>query len=59
MNGAAEVTRGLVVAGGNGPVPLGLGKEILDQVSRLVAVIGAWLLVRAARGDHAGLVLSQ
>ena len=60
MDGTEEVARGLAVTGGGGPVPLEPGKRILDQVSRLVeaVVMGAWLLVRAARGTHASFARS-
>lgn len=54
MDGAQEVDRGLVVAGGDGPILLELGKEVLDHMSGLVqgAVMFAQLLVGAARGNH-------
>ena len=38
MNAGQEASRGLVVAGGNGPELLELGEEVLDQVPGLVEV---------------------
>jgi len=39
MDGAQEVTCGLVVARGNGAVLLEPGKEVLDQVTGLVQLM--------------------
>ena len=60
MDGTEAVAGGLVVTGDDGQVLLEFGEEIFVQVSRLVevAAIGAWLLVRAARGNHAGFARS-
>ena len=56
MDGTEAVAGGLVVTGDDGQVLLEFGEEIFVQVSRLVevAVMGRWLLVRAALGNHAG-----
>ena len=54
MNAGQETLRGLVVASGNGPELLELGKEVLDEVARLVEVFveGARRLAGCARWDH-------
>ena len=48
MDAGQEASRGLVVAGGNRPELLELGKEVLDQVARLVAVFVKGARCRAA-----------
>lgn len=57
MDGAQEVTCGLVVARDDGAVLLKPGKEVLDQVTRLVQVqvIAALVPARGFRGNHHGL----
>src|SRR3954468_15290684 len=54
VNAGQETLRGLVVASGNGPELLELGKEVLDEVARLVEafVEGARRLAGCARWDH-------
>src|SRR5215207_4706433 len=54
VNAGQEASCGLVVAGGNGPELLELGKEVLDQVPGLVEVFvkGAWCLAGFARWYH-------
>ena len=48
MDGAQEISRGLVVARGNGAVLLEPGKEVLNQVTGLIqlAVTAALVAVR-------------
>src|SRR4051794_3023305 len=54
MDGAQEVGGPLVVAGGDRPVLLQLGEEVLDQVARLVEilVVGAGVLAVGLGRDH-------
>src|SRR3954452_17356020 len=54
VNAGQETLRGLVVASGNGPELLELGKEVLDEVARLVEVFveGPRCLAALARWDH-------
>ena len=61
MNGAQEVSRGLVVARGNGTVLLEPGKEVLNQVTGLVqlAVIVALVPARAGRRNHHNWALAK
>src|SRR5215204_141814 len=53
VNAGQEASCGFVVAGGNGPELLELGKEVLDQMPGLVEVFvkGARCLPGLARGD--------
>src|SRR3712207_4791744 len=53
VNAGQEASRGLVVAGGDGPELLELGKEVLDQMPGLVEVFveGARCLAGLARWD--------
>src|SRR5829696_5310052 len=53
VNTGQEASRGLVVAGGNRPKLLELGKEVLDQMPGLVEVFvkGARCRAGLARGD--------
>ena len=53
MNAGQETSRGLVIAGGDGPELLELGKEVLDQMPGLVEVFvkGARCLAGLARWD--------
>lgn len=56
MDCAEEVASRLVVTRGDGAVLLEAGKEVLDQMARLVqvAVIRTRLAAAAARWDHYG-----
>ena len=53
MDGTKEVERRFVVTRGDGAVLLESGKEVLDQVARLVQVpvIGSRMLARVFRGN--------
>ena len=57
MTAGQEASCGLIVAGGNGPELLELGKKVLDQVPGLVEVFvkGARCLSALARGDDGRL----
>ncbi len=57
MNGGEEITRGFVIAGGDGSELLELTEEILDQMPCLVQVFVIEPLVRAMafRRDDRGL----
>jgi len=54
MDGAQEVARCFVVARCNGTILLESGKEVLDQVARLVqvSVMAALVLARFEAGNH-------
>src|SRR5829696_6458409 len=54
MDASEEIASRFIVAGGDGPKLLELGKEVLDEVARLVEVFvkGARYLAGLARGDH-------
>src|SRR3954453_18274375 len=54
VNGGQEASCGLVVAGGNGPELLELGKEVLDQMPGLVELFvkGARCRPGIPRWDH-------
>ena len=54
VNAGQEASRGLVVAGGDGPELLELSEEVFDQVPGLVEVFveGAWCRSGFPRWDH-------
>ena len=57
MNGTKEIAGGFVIARSNTPVLLELGKEVLNQVTRLVhmPIVFAWFATSGARRNHDGL----